>query len=126
VFGPRGNENYTKKLPLTSKRVALRQALTLAHTAKKITVIDIKNVSKTKEVASFLRTHKLDNMKRVAIVVDKKTPELIRATRNLSSVEFLSAKYLSVYHILNADVIVLSPKAVEVINQWLGAKKENK
>src|SRR4051812_13575832 len=31
VFGPRGNENYTKKLSTTSKRVALKQALTLAE-----------------------------------------------------------------------------------------------
>lgn len=29
VFGPRGNENYTKKISKTSKRVALRQALTV-------------------------------------------------------------------------------------------------
>ena len=35
VFGPRGNENYTKNLSTTSKRVALRQALSLANKAKK-------------------------------------------------------------------------------------------
>ena len=29
VFGPRGNENYTKKISKTSKKVALRQALTV-------------------------------------------------------------------------------------------------
>ncbi|NCU39275.1 50S ribosomal protein L4, partial [Candidatus Saccharibacteria bacterium] len=36
VFGPLGNENYTKKLSKTAKRVAVRQALTLANQAKKI------------------------------------------------------------------------------------------
>jgi large subunit ribosomal protein L4 len=35
VFGPSGNENYTKKLSTTSKRVAVKQALSLANKAKK-------------------------------------------------------------------------------------------
>ena len=47
VFGPRGNENYTKKLTKTSKRVAVRQALSLANEAKNILVKDIKTTGKT-------------------------------------------------------------------------------
>lgn len=34
VFGPSGNENYTLKLSTNTKRVAIRQALTLANKAK--------------------------------------------------------------------------------------------
>lgn len=120
VFGPRGNENYTKRLSTTSKRVALRQALTLADKAGKIVVLDVNTTGKTKEIADFLTKNKLE--RRVLIAVDVKTPELIRATNNVSNVELLSAKYLSVYHILNADKIVLTPKAVAVINEWLGKK----
>lgn len=123
VFGPRGNENYTKRLSTTSKRVALRQALTLADKAGKIVVLDVNTTGKTKEIADFLTKNKLE--RRVLIAVDVKTPELIRATNNVANVELLSAKYLSVYHILNADKIVLTPKAVSVVNEWLG-KKENK
>lgn len=119
VFGPRGNENYTKKLSTTSKRVALRQALTLADKAGKIVILDVKTTGKTKEIADFLTKNKLE--RRVLIAVDAKTPELLRATNNVANVELLSAKYLSVYHILNADKIVLTPKAVAVINEWLGA-----
>ena len=118
VFGPRGNENYTLKISTTSKRVALRQALTLATTAKKIDVLDVTATGKTKEMADFLTKHKLE--RRVLIVVDAKTPELIRATRNLQNVALVSAKYLSVYHILNADRIVLTPASVTIINEWLG------
>lgn len=117
VFGPRGNENYRIKLPTASKRVALRQALTLADKAGKIVVLDVTTTGKTKEIADFLTKNKLD--RRVLIAVDAKTPELIRATRNIENVELLSAKYLSVYHILNADKIVLTPKAVSVVNEWL-------
>ena len=121
VFGPRGNENYTKRLSTTSKRVALRQALTLADKAGKIVILDVNTTGKTKEIADFLTKNKLE--RRVLIAVDVKTPELIRATNNVSNVELLSAKYLSVYHILNADKIVLTPKAVAVINEWLGKKE---
>jgi len=120
VFGPRGNENYTKKLPTSAKHVALRQALTLANQDKKIVVKDIKTTGKTAEVVKFLADNKLN--RRVLIVVDEKTPEVIRATNNIQNALLVRATYLSVYHILNADHIVLSTKSVPVITDWL--KKE--
>lgn len=121
VFGPRGNENYTLRLSTTSKRVALRQALTLATKAKKIHVLDIKTTGKTKEVAEFLLKNKFD--RKTLLVVDAKTPELIRATRNIENALLVSAKYLSVFHILNADAIVLTPASVAVVNEWLTVKE---
>lgn len=124
VFGPRGNENYKLGISTSAKRVALRQALTLATTAGKIEVLDVKTTGKTKEIADFLIKNKLE--RRVLIAVDVKTPELLRATKNIGNVELISAKYLSVYHILNADKIVLTPKAVAVVNEWLGTKKGDK
>ncbi len=117
VFGPRGNENYSKRLSTTSKRVALRQALTMANEAKKVVVMDFKTTGKTAEAAKFMVANKFD--RKVLLVVDVKTPELIRATSNLQSTILIGAKYLSVYHILNADHIVLSTKSVPVIKDWL-------
>lgn len=117
VFGPRGNENYTKKLTKTSKRVAVKQALSLAHEAKKILVSDIKTTGKTSEVVKFLADNKLN--RKVLIVVDEKTPEIIRSTNNIQQALLISATYLNVYHILNADHIVIVPKAVAVITDWL-------
>jgi large subunit ribosomal protein L4 len=117
VFGPRGNENYTKKISTTSKRVALRQALTLADQAGKIIVSDVKTTGKTSEIVKFLADNKLD--RKVLIVVDEKTNEIIRATSNLQQVLLTRAMYLSVYHILNADKIVLSTASVDVIKNWL-------
>ena len=117
VFGPRGNENYTKKISKNSKRVAIKQALTLANQAKKIVVTDIKATGKTAEVAKFLADNKYD--RKVLVVVDEKKPELMRATNNLQNVLVVRANYLSVYHILNADTILLSPKALPVLTTWL-------
>lgn len=120
VFGPSGNENYTKRLSTTSKRVAIRQALSLANQAKKVVVKDVKTTGKTAEIAKFLADNKFD--RKTLIVVEEKTPEIIRATANLQNVLLISAKYLSVYHILNADHVVLSTKSVPVIKNWLLAE----
>ena len=117
VFGPRGNENYTKSLSKTAKRVAVKQALTLASEAKKIAIDDIKTTGKTAEVAKYLADNKLN--RKVLVVVSEKTPELMRASNNIQNVLVVSANYLSVYHILNADHIVLSAKAVPVLESWL-------
>ena len=117
VFGPRGNENYSKRLTTKSKRVALRQALTLAHTDKKIVVLDFKTTGKTAEAVTFMADNKLE--RKVLLVVDEKTPALIRATNNIQNLLLIRATYLSVYHILNADHIVLSAASVPVITQWL-------
>lgn len=117
VFGPRGNENYTKKLSTTSKRVALKQALTLAEKAGKIVLKDVKTTGKTAEVVKFLADNKLD--RKVLLVVDEKTPELIRATSNIENVMLVRSTYLSVYYILNADKIVIAPKAIQTIKNWL-------
>ena len=124
VFGPRGNENYKLKLSKTSKRVAIRQALTLANEAKKITVSDIKTTGKTAEIAKFIADKKFKRDRRVMLVVDEKTPELIRATNNLQSALLVRAQYLSVYYVLNADQIIMTPAAVKAIDAWLNLKED--
>ena len=118
VFGPRGNENYTKKISKTSKRVALRQVLTVK--AEKVLVADIKTTGKTAEVAKFLKDNKLN---RRILIVAEKTEELIRATNNIQEVLLVSPMYLNVFDIMNADNIVIEPKALEVIESWLGGEK---
>lgn len=117
TFGPTGNQNYSIKLSKTSKRVALRQALTLAAEAKKVLVKDVATTGKTKEIASFLASNKLNGT--ILIVVDDKTPELIRATNNLENVILIRSTYLSVYRILNADTIVIAPAALATLKEWL-------
>lgn len=123
VFGPRGNENYKLKISKTSKLVAVRQALTLANQAKKIVVTDIKTTGKTAEIAKFFATQKFHDDAKVLLVVDEKTPELMRATNNLGNALLIRANYLSVYYILNADKIVMTPAAVKVVEKWLGGNK---
>jgi large subunit ribosomal protein L4 len=123
TFGPLGNQNFEKKLSTGAKRTAVRQALTVANQDKKVHVTELpKLTGKTAEVVAFLDKSKF-NARRVLIVVDAKTPELLRGSKNLQNVEVLSATYLSVFHILNADTIVMTPAAVKAVESWLGGKK---
>ncbi len=121
MFGPTGAENYSKRLNVKAKRVATRQALSLAHSDNKIVVIEdiVSKDGKTAEVAKLLV--KIGAKRNVLIVVDHKTSELTRATRNVPNVKAVSAAYLNVYDVLNADCIVFSQKALPVVNGWLGA-----
>ena len=123
VFGPSGNENYTLRVTKSSKKVALRQALTLASKAKKITTAVIKADGTTKSAVKLLTANKISDTRRVLIVVEK-NEQLIRSFRNLANVMLISPKYLTVYHILNADVIVFSPEALEIVTEWLKEDKK--
>lgn len=122
VFGPSGNENYTKDMPIKAKRLAIRQALTLAAQSNEIVVIDdIKTTGKTAEVVKWMETQKLTSRDAVVIVVDTKTPELVHATSNLPKVQLVQATYLNVFTILNADKLMMTKAAVKAVEGWLGA-----
>jgi large subunit ribosomal protein L4 len=120
VFGPRGNENYTKKLTTTSKRVAVKQALTLANQANKI-VVDTFTFTegKTKEAIALLDKHKINSNDRVLIVVNAKDAMTLRATSNVQQIKVVRPTYLNVFDILNADKVIISQESVAVISDWL-------
>lgn len=123
VFGPLGIENYNKRLAKSTKRVALRQALTLANRDGEITVIDaVKTAGKTREIVKLLADLNLADKRRV-LLVDVKNELNLRATANLPQVELVSPTYLSVFHILNADAIVFTKEALAATTEWL---KEDK
>jgi ribosomal protein L4 len=60
----------------------------------------------------------------VLLVVSQKNKLVERATGNLQTVTAVSANYLNVYDILNADVIVFEQAALTTATEWLS--KETK
>ena len=123
VFGPTGLENYTKEISTTSKRVALRQALSLAAANDSVSVIETFQTKegKTADAAKFF--DKIGAKRSVLFVVSEKDDLVERAIRNLPEVKSVQAKYLNVYDILNAHQIVMSKKTVEIVEEWLGGTK---
>lgn len=123
IFGPTGQENYSRRLSLTAKRQALRQALTAASREDRIKVIDDFNFSdgKVKPVVSLL--DKIDAKGSVLIAVSGKNNLTDRATRNLPGVKAVQARYLNVFDIMNADTIIISKSALDIVHEWLGGAK---
>jgi large subunit ribosomal protein L4 len=119
VFGPTGGENYTKQMNVKAKRQAIRQALSMAAAANSVIVIEdlVSKTGKTAELAKFLT--KIGADKNVLVVVDNKTPELIRASQNLQSVRLVSATFVNVYDCLNADCVVFTQAALKATTDWL-------
>jgi large subunit ribosomal protein L4 len=123
TFGPTGEENYSKKLNVNAKRQALRQALSIAANASKVAIIEAFEFKDGKVKPTLALLDKIGAKRNVLIVVDNKDELADRATRNLSVVTVVNAKYLNVYDIMNADTILMSQKALELVHDWLGGKK---
>lgn len=126
TFGPLGIENYSKKLPTSAKRTAIRQALSLKAKENKIIIIETfecKN-GKVSETIKFL--NKIGVKRNVLLVVDVKDELVLRATNNLKDVKVAQSMYLNVYDIMNADNIVISKKSLDIIHEWLTPKTTKK
>ena len=119
AFGPTGEENYTRKLNLTAKRLAIKQALSMAVTENRLIIIETFACpdGKVKPTVALLKKLKTDG--NVLIVVSDKDSLVTRATANLPQVKAVQAKYLNVFDITNADSIIVSKKALEIIHVWL-------
>lgn len=123
TFGPTGNENYTKKISTTSKRLAVQQALSLAAKEGILNSIDSFNIKEGKVSEATKILKKIDAKGKILIVVENKTDLVDRATRNIQDVKVSQAKYLNVFDIMNADTILATKESLQEIKEWLGSKK---
>ncbi|MBQ3464417.1 50S ribosomal protein L4 [Candidatus Saccharibacteria bacterium] len=125
AFGRTGEENFTKKLAKSAKRLAVRQALSLKNAEKAVFINDLAVSGKTKDAVKILKDLKLTGA--VLMVVSEKTPELLRSTDNLNNVKLVRATYLNVFDILNSDAVVFNPAGLKEAETWLlGTANERK
>ncbi len=122
AFGPTGEENYTKKVNVSAKRQALRQALSIAADEGRIKVIETIDYKDGKVAPIAKLLTKLEATGNILIVADHKDDASDRATRNLQQVKVVHAHYLNVFDLLNADTVVVTEKSLDVISEWLGGK----
>lgn len=119
IFGPTGEENYSKKLNKKAKRKAVSQALTLAVKSEALVVIDDFVVSdgKTKSAGKLL--DKIGANRRTLIVVSKADDPTNRSVKNIQDTKLVTADYLNAHDILDADLIVVTKSALDGISVWL-------
>ena len=122
VFGPTGNENHTLGLPVRMKRAAIRQALSLQAEAGHIIILETFSCPEGKVKPTVELLGKLGLEGNILLAISVKDGLVERATRNVAGLKAVQAKYLNVYDIMNADKIIITQKALNLVNDWLGEK----
>lgn len=126
VHGPNGEENYARRLTVTAKRTAIRQALSLAHADNKIIVMEAVEAKGAKTAVLAKLFAKVEATGRVLLVIEQKADELMRASRNMQDLKIIRPTYVSVYDVLNADHVIFTADALEQTTKWLATAKGGK
>lgn len=118
VFGPHPRD-YDKKMNRKERRLALKSALAYKAIDNELVIVDSFKLesSKTKEVVGILNNLKVS--KNVLIVVDELDENMVLATRNLSNVILLEANEINVLDIISSDYMVITEKAIKMIEEVL-------
>src|SRR6266542_1978777 len=87
AFAPTGEENYSIKINVVAKRLALRQALSLAASENRIVVIESFENKDAKVAAAAKLLQKIDAKGNVLLILEHKDEKTERAVRNLKDVK---------------------------------------
>ena len=119
VFAPKSRD-FSKKLNVKAKEVALLSALSQKVRDDEVLFIDDIKVenAKTKEVVAFLKAFGLE--KTVLFVMDNSDEMVISACSNLAKVATIPACQISTYEVVKYAKIVISKKAVQQIQEVYG------
>ena len=117
VFGPHPR-SYAIKMNRKERRLALKSALAYKAIESNLIVLDKLEVSnKTKDFKEILKS--LNLTKKVLVVVDELTDELVLSSRNLNNVLLLSVDEVNTYDVVYADTMVITEKAVKKLEEVL-------
>ena len=131
VFGATGIENYSMKMSTTTKRTAVAQALSLQASEQRVSIIET-FVSEGTVKPTVQLLGKLGVEGTILLVLSQKDLLADRATRTIPGLKVVTATYLNVFDILNADTIIMTEDALPLVTAWLSgaakvpAKKEAK
>ncbi|MBO5713605.1 MAG: 50S ribosomal protein L4 [Clostridia bacterium] len=120
VFAPKSRD-FSKKMNITAKRVALFSALSKKVADNEVIVIDNLAVEngKTKEMVAFLDAFKLE--KTVLMVMGDNNVNVIRSARNIQTIETLPVEQLNTYDVVRNAVIVIAQSAIAKLEEVYGA-----
>ncbi|MDO4879675.1 MAG: 50S ribosomal protein L4 [Capnocytophaga sp.] len=119
VFGPRPKD-YTQKLNKKVKRLARRSVLSQKLQQGALVVLEDFNFEtpKTKDFVKVLNSLGLQDKKSLFVLGDT-NKNVYLSSRNLESVNVVTASELNTYVIANASSVVLLESAVEVVQSNL-------
>lgn len=117
AHGPKGNQNYSGKLPTKMRRLALLGALSAKAGAKNVSVISNveKSTGKTKQMSWLV------DGKSTLVVTTSDQEKFNRSCKNLDRVDVTPANLLNAYTVLAHKKLVLTKPALEVITKTYAA-----
>ena len=115
AHGPNGTQNWNKNLPTKVKRVALHAALTRqqenVYICDAVESLDGKTKSAIAELSPVLEKSK----KGILVIVEKRSPEVVRSLRNIPGVHVVSASRVTALEVAQANEIVSSSIALTAL-----------
>lgn len=119
ALGPKPRD-YALKMNRKERRIALKSALSYKALENAIVVVDEFNLetSKTKEMKALLENLEV-NDKKVLLVMDELTENVILASRNLGNILLMEPVELNVLDLVNADVLLMNKQALNEIEEAL-------
>ena len=119
VFGPKPRD-YRFKLNKKVKVLARKSALSYKAQENSIIVVEDFNFEapKTKDFVNISKNLKVEG-KKTLLVLPEVNKNVYLSARNLQRSEVMTANTINAYKVLNADVLVVTEKSLETINQIL-------
>ena len=119
ALGPKPRD-YSVKMNRKERRLALLSALSYKNKEKAIIVVDNIDLAgnKTKDMVNALNSLEILD-KKVLVVMDELTENVILASRNLQNVLLMEPVELNVLDIVDADVLLMNKQALTDIEEAL-------
>ena len=116
VFAPKPRD-FSKKMNVTAKRVAMISALSQKIRQNDVVFVDeLKSENgKTKDIATMLKAFGMD--KTVLFVMDNSDEMVLRACANIPAVSTIPADQINTYDIVKSAKVVFTAKAIKNIEE---------
>jgi len=119
VFGPKPRD-YRFKLNKKVKVLARKSALSYKAQENAILVLEdfTFEAPKTKEIVKIAKNLKVDG-KKLLLLLPETNKNVYLSARNLQRTEVMEAATVNTYKVLDADVLLVTEKSLDVINEVL-------
>jgi large subunit ribosomal protein L4 len=122
AHGPKGDQNYYKKMPKKMKRKAVQAVLTDRQKEDRVKVVkDLKDIKlKTKEAKKVLEKifdKELPGEGSCLLVLPEKWENAHRAFRNLAEVNITYLSQLNAYLLLKHEYVIFALEAIKDLNK---------
>ena len=116
VFGPQPRD-YSFKLNKKVKALARRSALSYKAQENAIVVVEDFTFEKpnTKQFLDVAKNLKVDG-KKLLVALPENSKNVYLSARNLQKTQVMEAREINTYRILDADVLVVTEKSLEIID----------